>query len=204
MSALIIAAHVKDGVELGKKYGLPESVLRFIPEHHGKTRISFFYDKAIKQAARRPGKERINEQDFLYPGPKPQSKETAIVMLSDTVEATTRAIGEMTIQKLENVIENLIRQRFIEGQLDECDLTLRDLSKIKEAFLKILVGIHHQRLVYPTPVPLDDMVVPPEPSAPAEVPVEAPVENSADDLRDLLHDGDQPDDAVEEPGSGPA
>jgi putative nucleotidyltransferase with HDIG domain len=178
MSALIIAAHVREGVELGRKYGLPESVLKFIPEHHGTTRISFFYDKAIKQAARRPGKDRINEQDFLYPGPRPQTKETAIVMLSDTVEATTRAIGEMTVQKLESVIKNLIRQRFIEGQLDECDLTLRDLSMIKEAFLKILVGIHHQRIVYPPAGTAEEILL--REAERVEAPVEAGPETSAE------------------------
>ncbi|MBI1804732.1 MAG: HDIG domain-containing protein [Ignavibacteriae bacterium] len=149
MSALIIQSHVKEGVELGREYGLPEKILDFIPQHHGTTRISYFYDKALKQAMRRPGKETINDEDFRYPGPKPQTKETGIVMLADSVEASTRVIDEITPQKLEQAIENMIKQRFIEGQLDDCDLTLRDLTKIKDAFLKILLGIHHQRIKYP-------------------------------------------------------
>jgi len=149
MSALIIQSHVKEGVELGREHRLPEKILDFIPQHHGTTRISFFYDKALKAAARRPGKETINEEDFRYPGPKPQTRETAIVMLADSVEASTRAIDEMTPQKLEQAIENMIRQRFTEGQLDECVLTLRDLAKITDAFTKILIGIHHQRIKYP-------------------------------------------------------
>ncbi len=150
MSALIISAHVKEGVELGRAYGLPEKVLDFIPQHHGTTRMSYFFDKALKQAAARKNpKDVINEEDFRYPGPKPQSKEAGIVMLADSVEASTRSITEMTPQRLEGAIENMIKQRFIEGQLDDCELTLRDLTKIKEAFLHILIGIHHQRIIYP-------------------------------------------------------
>jgi putative nucleotidyltransferase with HDIG domain len=149
MSALIITSHVKEGIELAREYGLPEKVIDFIPQHHGTTRVSYFYDKALKQAASRKTPKDIHEDDFRYPGPKPQTKETGIVMLADAVEATTRTIEELTPQKLEQTIENTIKQRFIEGQLDECDLTLRDLTNIKEAFLKILSGIHHHRIKYP-------------------------------------------------------
>ncbi len=157
MSALIIASHVKEGVELGKQYGLPEKVLDFIPQHHGTTRMSFFFDKALKQAAAKKNpKDDVNEEDFRYPGPKPQSREAGIVMLADSVEASVRSIVEMTPQKLESVIDNMIKQRFIEGQLDECTLTLRDLTNIKEAFLKILMGIHHQRITYPEQEKLEE------------------------------------------------
>ncbi len=149
MSALIIASHVKEGIELGKEKGLPEVVLDFIPQHHGTTRISYFYDKALKQAAKRPPKDEIREEDFLYPGPKPQTKEAGIVMLADSIEASTRTLTDLTPQKLETAIDNMIKHRFMDGQLDECDLTLRDLTKIKEAFLKILLGTHHQRIKYP-------------------------------------------------------
>ncbi|MBI3766152.1 MAG: HDIG domain-containing protein, partial [Ignavibacteriales bacterium] len=138
MSALIIQSHVKDGIELAREHELPEKIIDFIPQHHGTTLISFFYDKALKQAAKRPDKANVQEEDFRYPGPKPQTKETGIVMLADSVEASTRAITEMTPQKLEQSIDSMIKQRFSEGQLDECDLTLRDLTKIKEAFEKIL------------------------------------------------------------------
>jgi putative nucleotidyltransferase with HDIG domain len=151
MSALIISAHVREGIELGRERGIPESVLEFIPQHHGTTRISFFFDKALKQAAKRPTKDGVREEDFLYPGPKPQTKETGIVMLADSVEAATRTISELTPQKLESAIDNMIKHRFMDGQLDECELTLRDLTKIKEGFLKILLGIHHHRIKYPEP-----------------------------------------------------
>lgn len=149
MSALIISSHVREGVEFGRERGIPETVIDFIPQHHGTTRISFFYDKALKQAAKKPPKDEIREEDFLYPGPKPQTKETGIVMLADSVEAIVRTLPNLTPQKLESTIDNLIKHRFMEGQLDECELTLRDLTKIKEAFLKILMGTHHQRIHYP-------------------------------------------------------
>ncbi len=149
MSALIIQSHVKEGVELGREYRLPEALLDFIPQHHGTGRISFFYDKALKQAARRPTKEVINEEDFRYPGPKPQTREAAIIMLADSVEASTRALSEFSPLRIRQAIESITQQRFVEGQLDECELTLRDLSKIKDAFYTILLGIYHQRVVYP-------------------------------------------------------
>ena len=154
MSALVIISHVKEGMELARQHGLPEKVIDFIPQHHGTNRIPFFYDKALKQAAARKNpKDTIHEEDFCYPGPKPQTKETAIVMLADLVEASTRTIEEMTPQRLEQAIDNLVKQRFVEGQLDECELTLRELTKIKEAFFKILIGIHHQRIQYPEQPP---------------------------------------------------
>lgn len=150
MSALVITSHVKNGIELAQEYGLPEKLIDFIPQHHGTTRVSYFYDKALKQMSTRKNPKDVREEDFCYPGPKPQTKETGIVMLADTVEAAARSIDELTHQKLEHTIDTMIKERFLEGQLDECELTLRDLTKIKEAFFKILVGIHHQRLKYPS------------------------------------------------------
>lgn len=150
MSALIIASHVKDGIELGRGHGIPQVVLDFIPQHHGTTLMSFFYEKAVQQAAARKNpKDDVHEEDYRYPGPKPQTKETGIVMLADAVDATARVLDDPTPQKLEAMIDNTIKTRFMEGQLDECELTLRDLTKIKEAFLKILAGIHHMRIKYP-------------------------------------------------------
>ncbi len=170
MSALIIQSHIKEGVELGKEFGLPQRLLDFIPQHHGTTRMSYFYDKALKQAARRGLNETINEADFRYPGPKPQTKEAAIIMLADSIEATTRAIAELTPQRLRQVIENLIQQRFVEGQLDECELTLRDLTEIQEAFYTILLGIHHQRITYPETQTATAPGPEPAPATPQETP----------------------------------
>lgn len=144
MSTKIIISHVRDGIEMAKKHRLPQQIIDFIPMHHGTTLVAYFYDKAQSSS-----KEEISDQTYRYPGPKPQTKETGIVMLADAIEASTRTIEEPSPQKLENNIREVIRRRFMEGELDECDLTLKDLTKIKDSFLKILVGIHHHRLKYP-------------------------------------------------------
>ncbi len=149
MSALIIQSHVKEGMELARDHNLPEIVIDFIPQHHGTSRIAFFYDKAVKAAARRPTKDVINEEDFRYPGPRPQTREAAIIMLADSVEASTRVLAEYSPLHIRKSIEKMVQQRFVEGQLDECELTLRDLSQIQDAFYSILLGTYHQRIVYP-------------------------------------------------------
>jgi cyclic-di-AMP phosphodiesterase PgpH len=146
MSSLILIAHVKDGMELARKYKLPKEILEFIPMHHGKTLISYFYKKALEK---KTDKDEVNEQDYRYPGPKPQTKETGIVMLADAVEAAARSIEEPSIAKLKATIDGIIKSRFEEGELDECELTFKDLTKIREAFFKVLVGIHHPRIKYP-------------------------------------------------------
>jgi len=168
-SAQVIAAHIKDGVTLGQEYGLPAAVTDFIPMHHGTTRIGFFYEQAMRK---KDNFETIDEEDFRYPGPKPQTKETGIVMLADSVEAATRSIDNPTVQKIEERIDELIKARFMEGQLDECDLTLRDLTRIKISFGKILSGIYHSRMQYPEQRP-----DPPEPILPEETPVPIKKEN---------------------------
>jgi hypothetical protein len=154
MSSLIIAAHVKDGMTLAREYGLPEEVVEFIPMHHGTTRMDYFYSKAL-QLARDSDDEtkidEINEMDYRYPGPKPQTRETGIMMLADAIEAAVRTIDEPTAQRLADAIDELIRKRFEEGELDECPLTLKDLTNIKAAFLSVLVGIYHARVRYPEP-----------------------------------------------------
>jgi putative nucleotidyltransferase with HDIG domain len=154
MSSLIIAAHVKEGIALAREYKLPEEVIDFIPMHHGTTRIDFFYNKALKLAESSDDEtkvDEINEQDYRYPGPKPQTKETGILMLADAVEATVRTIDEPTPQRLADAIDELVKRRLDEGELDECPLTLKDLTKIKTAFLSVLVGIYHTRVRYPEP-----------------------------------------------------
>lgn len=145
ISTKLIISHVKDGIELAKKYNMPQEIVDFIPMHHGTTLVSYFYNKA-KFIAKT---EEISEYIYRYPGPKPQTKETGIVMLADAIEASTRAIEEPTPQKIESRIDDVIKARFMEGELDECELTLKDLTKIKQSFLKILIGIHHHRIQYP-------------------------------------------------------
>jgi len=152
MSSLIIQAHVKDGVALAREHRLPAEVVDFIPMHHGTTRVEYFYNKALKGAEDSDGGSRIEEikeQDYRYPGPKPQTKETGILMLADTIEATVRAMDDHSPQKIEAAIDDMIKKRFAEGELDECPLTLKDLTKIKEAFLRVLLGVYHARVKYP-------------------------------------------------------
>lgn len=156
MSSLIIASHVKDGIALAREYKLPEEVIEFIPAHHGTTRMDFFYDKALQLAnssADETKIDEIKEQDYRYPGPKPQTKETGIMMLADTVEAAVRSIEDPNPQRLEETINELVKKRFEEGELDECPLTLKDLTKIKAAFLSVMVGMYHPRPKYPEAEP---------------------------------------------------
>ncbi|MBU3760066.1 MAG: HDIG domain-containing protein [Candidatus Omnitrophica bacterium] len=145
-SSRIIIDHVTEGIELGRRFKLKESVLRFIPEHQGTGVVYFFYRRALDQAA--PG-ESVNPDDFRYPGPRPQSKETAAALLADSVEAASRSLREPTGESIRNLVRKIINDKFIDGQLDECDLTLRDLYKIQESFVHNLMAIFHTRVPYP-------------------------------------------------------
>jgi len=147
LSAKIIISHIKEGIELARKHNLPQEIIDFIPMHHGTTLVKYFYSKAKNLI--NEDKEDFSEYIFRYPGPKPQTKETGIAMLADTVEASTKAIEDPSPKKLEEKIDEVIKNRFMEGELDECDITLKDLTLIKKSFLKILIGIHHQRIKYP-------------------------------------------------------
>lgn len=146
MSSLIIISHVKDGIELGRKHKLKESVLKFIPEHQGTGVVYYFYRKALDAAE--PGEE-VNMDDFRYPGPNPQSKETAVAMIADSVEAASRSMKEPTPEELRQMVRKIINDKFIDGQLNDCDLTLNDLHKIQESFVQNLMGIYHTRVSYP-------------------------------------------------------
>ncbi len=148
LSALILISHVKDGVDLARQYKLPEVVIDFIRQHHGTTLIKYFYHKA-KESVR---DEQCDEKDFRYPGPKPQSKEAAIVLLADSVEAATRALSRPTPGRIEGLVRKIVKDHLADGQLDESDITLRDLDKICEAFVKVLTGIYHKRVEYPETV----------------------------------------------------
>lgn len=146
LSTLIITSHVKDGAELAKEYKIPKAIIDIIEQHHGTSLVKYFYI-TMKNSSERP--EDIKEEDFKYPGPVPGTKESAIIMLADSVEAAVRSINEPTKGKIEEMVNNIIKDRLNEGQLDNCDLTLKDLNKIREAFLKVLTGIYHQRIEYP-------------------------------------------------------
>ncbi|EOU1109332.1 TPA: HDIG domain-containing protein [Clostridium perfringens] len=145
-SSKIIISHVKDGSELAKEYNLPKTIHDFIVTHHGETLVKYFY-LTVKNNSENP--DEVKEEDFKYPGPKPMSKEQGIVMLADSTEAAVRSINEPTEEKIEKMVNNIIDDKLASGQLDNCDLTLRDISKIKKCFLKALNGIHHERIEYP-------------------------------------------------------
>jgi putative nucleotidyltransferase with HDIG domain len=146
MSALILSNHVKQSLELAEQYRLPSAIQAIMSEHHGRSVMQFFYQKALAQKAR---DEDVNEEDYRYPGPKPQTKESAIVMLADAVEAASRTLKQATHSRLKGLIESLVDERFKAGELDESPVTLRDLERIKEAFLNILEGTFHARVQYP-------------------------------------------------------
>jgi hypothetical protein len=141
----IIISHVAKGIELARKNDLPEEIVNFIPMHHGTMVLTYFYEKAKNLY----GESNVDINEYRYPGPKPNSKETAIVMLADACESTIRSIEESDPQIVENVINNLINSRIEDGQLDEAPLTFSDIKKIKESFFNILIGHHHKRIRYP-------------------------------------------------------
>jgi cyclic-di-AMP phosphodiesterase PgpH len=143
-SARIIASHVPDGLALGAKNGLPRAVMDMIPQHHGTRMVSFFYQQAAEQSTTPP-----DPSKFTYQGPRPQSKEAAILMLADGVEAATRAMREHSPEGISQLVDRLIMQRLSEGQLDECELTLRDVQKIKTVFTSLMVSVYHPRIEYP-------------------------------------------------------
>ncbi|WP_040211374.1 HD family phosphohydrolase [Clostridium polynesiense] len=146
LSTLIIISHVKDGLELAREYNLPKVIQDVIEQHHGTTLVKYFYI-TMKNSSEKP--EEIKEEDFRYPGPIPSSKESAIIMLADSVEAAVRSINDMTKGKIEEMVNNIIKDKLSCGQLDNCDLTLKDLEKIRKSFLKTLNGIYHSRIEYP-------------------------------------------------------
>jgi putative nucleotidyltransferase with HDIG domain len=146
LSALVIISHVKDGIELAKEYKIPKIIQDAIEQHHGNTLVKYFYI-TLKNSSENP--DEVKEENFRYPGPVPSSKEIAIIMLADGIEAAVRSIHEPTKCKVEEMINNIINERLNDGQLNNCDLTLRDIDEIKKAFLKGLLGIYHQRIEYP-------------------------------------------------------
>lgn len=145
LSAIIISSHVRDGIELAREYHVPDPIVNFIREHHGTTLIRYFYEKALDQDTG----EGVEESDFRYDGPRPQSKETAIVMLADASEATVRTLKNPTPPAIEQVVRRLIKERLEDGQLDDSNLTLKELDVIARTFTRVLTGVFHQRIEYP-------------------------------------------------------
>lgn len=152
LSTLIITSHVKDGLELAREYKLPEVVTQFIAQHHGTDLVKFFYHRAMENS-----EETIEEKDFRYPGPKPQSKEVAIVSLADAVEAAVRSLSKPTPGKIEALVKKIIKDRLTSGELDQSELTFQDLDKIGNAFVKVIIGMFHARIEYPEEITKEDI-----------------------------------------------
>jgi putative nucleotidyltransferase with HDIG domain len=146
MSSLIIANHVKEGIELARKAKLPQCIIDVIGQHHGNTPISFFFTKEKEQNPNTT----LDENDFCYPGPRPRSKEAAIIMLADAVESASRVLSDPTPSRIKGLIKGIIDDKLHRGQLDRADLMLRDLNRIAEELFTILIGVHHQRIDYPS------------------------------------------------------
>jgi len=150
MSSLILISHVKDGVELAKQYRLGKEIIDIIRQHHGTSLITYFYEKAKEQGEKKGGKcLPVEEADFRYPGPKPQTKEAGLVMLADVVEAASKTLIDPTPARIQGMVQKMINKIFSDGQLDECELTLKDLHEIAKSFNKTLSGIFHHRVEYP-------------------------------------------------------
>jgi len=150
MSALILTSHVKDGVELAREHKLGAELIDIIQQHQGTTLIKFFYDRAKSQAD--PGMPQVDERDYRYHGPKPQTREAALILLADAIEAASRTLTDPTPARIQGMVKKLINNIFIDGQLDECDLTLKDLNLIAKSFNRIMAGSFHHRVDYPEPV----------------------------------------------------
>jgi len=160
-SAKIIISHVTYGTKLAKEMGLPQRIVDFIPQHHGTRTLHYFLKKAQAEA-RDP--EEISENDFRYPGPKPQFREAAIMMIADSCEAAARSLAEPTPENIRFIVTKIIDAIVADDQLDECDLTLRELTQIRESMIRSLVAIYHSRIDYPGYVPPNSasrIVIPP-------------------------------------------
>jgi putative nucleotidyltransferase with HDIG domain len=149
MSTLVIVGHVKDGVELGRRHRLPEPIIDLIEQHHGTTLVEYFYHEANRRNGNDPDAAPVSESAFRYPGPRPQTKEAAILMAADAVESASRALSDPTPARLEGLVGDLINRRLHDGQFDECGLTLREIAEMRESLIKSLIGIYHGRVKYP-------------------------------------------------------
>ncbi len=149
MSTLVIIAHVKDGADLARQHGLPQSIIDFIEQHHGTTLVEYFFDRATKQSESDPDLGEVNEENFRYPGPKPQTKEAGAMMLADAVESASRALVDPAPSRIENLVEEIGMKRLLDGQFDECGLTLKELHIVQESLIKSLCAMYHGRVKYP-------------------------------------------------------
>ena len=147
LSSFVVVSHVSDGVKLAREYKLPPSIISFLRTHHGDTLTSYFYYKAKEKETEKNSK--VSDSDYRYPGPRPETKEGAVVMLADSVEAAVKSLDEKTEEKIAGFIRKIIKSKLDEGQLDKCDLTLKDLDLIAASFSHVLGGYYHNRIAYP-------------------------------------------------------
>ncbi|MCI0469824.1 MAG: HDIG domain-containing protein [Nitrospirae bacterium] len=145
MSSMILISHVKEGLDLARQHKLPKIIIDIIQQHHGTNLITFFYSKALEQHPC----EAVSQEEYRYPGPKPQTRVAAIVMMADAVEAASRSLSDPTAMRISSLVDKIINNIFIDGQFDECELTLRDISEIKRRFARMLISIFHRRIEYP-------------------------------------------------------
>ncbi|MFY7967558.1 MAG: HD family phosphohydrolase, partial [Pirellulaceae bacterium] len=150
MSTLIIVAHVKDGADLARQHHLPQSVIDFIEQHHGTTLVEYFYKRAAKRLKDTGSDDELSDIDYRYPGPKPQTREAAVLMLADAVESAARTLVEPTPSRIQGLVEDLANRRLADGQFDECQLTLHQLAEIRQSLVKSLIAIYHGRVKYQT------------------------------------------------------
>jgi cyclic-di-AMP phosphodiesterase PgpH len=148
MSTLVIIAHIKDGADLARQHHLPQPIVDFIEQHHGTTLVEYFYREATKRSQDDPNKEEVSETSFRYPGPKPQSLEAAVLMLADSVESASRTLVEPTASRLQNLVDKIAMNKLLDGQFDECGLTLQQLDQVKNSLVKSLTAIYHGRIKY--------------------------------------------------------
>ena len=149
MSSLVIIAHVKDGVELARKHKLPTAMIDMIEQHHGTTLVEYFYDQALKDAKEKGDEEEVDEANFRYPGPKPQTKEACVMMLADAVESACRTLTEPAPARIESLVKEISAKKLKDDQFTECPLTLRELNSIEESLTKSLISVYHSRIKYP-------------------------------------------------------
>lgn len=147
LSSLIVVSHVKEGIEMALESRLPPTIVDLIPQHHGTRLVTYFYEKA--KNSQDPDLGEVKEEDYRYPGPRPQTREAAILMLADAVEAAARTLTEPTPARIQGLVQQIVNRIFAEGELSECDLTLKDLHQIAKAFVRVLTASHHHRVDYP-------------------------------------------------------
>ncbi|MEL7237458.1 MAG: HDIG domain-containing metalloprotein [Planctomycetota bacterium] len=159
MSLLVIIGHVKDGVAMAREYGLPKAFIPFIQQHHGTTLVEYFYREACQRQQEKlasgdtSAEQPVQDCDYRYPGPRPRTKETAIVMLADCCESAVRAMNDPTPPRIEQRVTDLLQKRLADGQLDECPLTMSDINRVRTSLVKSLTAVYHGRIQYPSDEP---------------------------------------------------